>query len=172
MYSQRIVICQFQPVSSYQKAFALEIQSAFNFIVLKWILLFSDMKAINSIVILFLFLCGCGEEKIQKSIQSDVTYDQGVQCDSEGSPATFHPADTVDSMRFQIAIYIDLIYGAPRYSEKINLDEIAYVGEYDVCETLIRIWEYECGDTDGCYVGTMPTLNSYSIGTVSPEFNL
>jgi len=125
------------------------------------------------VIVLALLVSSCNETKdpIVGEIPG-MRIDKGIQCFTEVENSTFKLSGLPNGIESEIAEYIDTSYGAPEYSDKIEIEDIKYVGEYDACNVTVKIWQYPCGETDKCHVGIQPWGDSYYTGEVNPQFDL
>jgi hypothetical protein len=125
------------------------------------------------LLISLLVVAGCEEDVTGKQTMPEkppgIWFDHGVQCSQEIVKATTDlnslPFDAVAEM----VQYVNLENGAPRYSQAVQGEDLKYVGKFTACGKPIRLWQYPCNNSDGCYVGIQPFKDSYYIGQIYPE---
>ena len=128
------------------------------------------------LIVLALFaINACSNEGNETQSLTEVTgiwMDKGIQCTKDIENSTYKLDNLPNDVVSEIANYIDLEYGAPKYSKPVDVSKIEYIGEYPACNKKVKIWEYPCGQKNHCYVGIQPLKQAYLIGTVHPAFKL
>ena len=111
-------------------------------------------------------LLGCGAEE-QEFPHVDI--DRGIYCSPEIRNSISSIAVLPPDIESQIAHYLDLEFGAPKFSMPIKIEDIEFVGEFEACGKPIKFWQYPCRFEPGCYATVQPFEDSYVLGMTNTD---